>query len=420
MKLSKMRWLLGALVVVIATVGFITLRNGSVHEAKGDAPAYKEMVVEHGDFDITVTASGVVKPIDRVEIKSKASGRIEELAIEVGDFVKKGSLISRLDQKDERAELEQAKANLAIAEAELKQSQHTYDRRDQLFEKGLVSEEELGVIELSLATAKAKLLQAQTALERAQESFAESIVRAPIDGIILQKYVEEGQIIASGVNNVGGGTPIADIADMRSVHIEAGIDEIDIGKIRPGQEAIVIAEAYPNRRFKGEIVRLAPEARVEQNVTLFDVIIEVENTDGFLKSGMNANVEISIVSKENVLLVSTIALQPPQGRGKPNVRTVLLKQGNQFVPQEVEIGLSSFKDAEVIAGLQAGDVVGVPITSRLKTESDRFEQRIRERTSFGITGGQSQQSRSGQSQSPPSQNQPSPSQQPQGQRPQQQ
>lgn len=391
MRLSKTHLLIGAVIIVIATVGFIKLRNGSSHEAKGDAPAFKEMTVQYGDFDITVTASGTVKPIDRVEIKSKASGRIEELAIEVGDFVKKGDLIARLDQKDESAELEQAKANLAIAEAELKQAQHTYDRRDQLFAKGLVSEEEIGQIELSLATAKGKLLQAQTTLERAQESFAESIVRAPIDGIVLQKYVEEGQIIASGVNNVGGGTPIADIADMRSVHIEAGIDEIDIGRIRPGQEAIVIAEAYPNKRFKGTIVRLAPEARVEQNVTLFDVIIEVENADGLLKSGMNANVEISIVNKENVLLVPTIALQSPKGRGNPNTRTVLLKNGNEFKPQEVEIGLASFKDAEVISGLKAGDVVGVVMTSRLKAESDRMQQMVRSRSSFGITGGQQSQ-----------------------------
>ncbi len=390
MKLSKTKLLIAALVIVLATVGFIAMRNGAGNAAKPDVVPYKEMTVQTGNFDITVTASGSVKPINRIEIKSKASGRIEELPIEVGDFVKKGDLIARLDQKDERAELEQAKANLAIAEAELKQAQHTYDRRDQLFAKGLVSEEEIGQIELSLATAKGKLLQAQTALERAQESFAESIVRAPIDGIILQKYVEEGQIIASGVNNVGGGTPIADIADMHAVYIEAGIDEIDIGKIRPGQEAIVIAEAYPQKRFKGKIVRLAPEARVEQNVTLFDVIIEVENAEGLLKSGMNANVEISIVNKENVLLVPTIALQPPQARSKPAVRTVFLKQGNNFQPHEIEIGLMSFKDAEVISGLKAGDVVGVPMTSRLKTESDRFEQRIRERTSFGVTGGQSQ------------------------------
>jgi HlyD family secretion protein len=390
MKLSKTKLIIAALVIVLATVGFIAMRNGAGNAAKLDVVPYKEMTVQTGDFDITVTASGSVKPINRIEIKSKASGRIEELPIEVGDLVKKGALIARLDQKDERAELEQAKANLAIAEAELKQAQHTYDRRDQLFAKGLVSEEELGQIELSLATAKGKLLQAQTALERAEESFAESIVRAPIDGVILQKYVEEGQIIASGVNNVGGGTPIADIADMHSVHIEAGIDEIDIGKIRPGQEAIVIAEAYPQKRFKGKIVRLAPEARVEQNVTLFDVIVEVENAEGLLKSGMNANVEISIVNKEHVLLVPTIALQPPQARGNPALRTVFLKQENSFQPHEVEIGLMSFKDAEVISGLKAGDIVGVPMTSRLKTESDRFEQRIRERTSFGVTGGQSQ------------------------------
>jgi len=400
MNLSKQRFLIGLGVIIVVIVGVLLFRDGDLQEAKGDAPKYKEMAVEYGTFNMMVSASGVVKPIDRVEIKSKASGAIEELPIEVGDFVKKGNLIARLDQKDERAEVEQAKANLAIAEAELKQAQHNYDRRDQLFQKGLLSEEELGQIELTLATAKAKLVSAKTALERANERFAESIVRAPINGIILQKYVEEGQIIASGVNNVSGGTPIVDIADMRSVYIEAGVDEIDIGKIKPGQLTTIIADAYPMLKFKGKIVRIAPEARVEQNVTLFDVIIEVENTEGKLNSGMNATVEITIINKENTLLVPTIALQLTADPGKHNIRTALLKLGNDFKPQEIEIGLSNFKQTEVLSGLKEGDIVGVAMTSRLKAENDRMEQVIRDRSSFGITGERSPQSQQSSSQRP--------------------
>ncbi len=400
MSQSKTRALIALGVIIIALAGIFTFRNGDLQEAKGDAPKYKEIAVEYGTFNMMVSASGIVKPIDRVEIKSKASGEIVELPIEVGDFVKKGDLIARLDQKDERAEVEQSKANMAIAEAELKQAQHNYDRRDQLFQKGLLSEEELGQIELTLATAKAKLVSAKTALERANERFAESIVRAPINGIILQKYVEEGQIIASGVNNVSGGTPIVDIADMSSVYIEAGVDEIDIGKIKPGQLATIIADAYPQLKFKGKIVRIAPEARVEQNVTLFDVIIEVENTEGKLNSGMNASVEITIVNKENVLLVPTIALEPLKGPGKPGVRTVQLKQGNEFQPHEIEIGLSNFKQTEVLSGLKEGDIVGVAMTSRLKAENDRMEQMIRDRSSFGITGERSSQSQQSSSQRP--------------------
>ena len=144
------------------------------------------------------------------------------------------------------------------------------------------------------------------------------MARAPIDGIILQKYVEEGQIIASGVSNVSGGTPIVDIADMNSVYIEAGIDEIDIGKILAGQSATIIAEAYPNIKFRGKIVRIAPEAKIEQNVTLFDVIVEVVNTEGKLKSGMNTSIEITIKKEENVLLVPTAALHTSKDGGMKN------------------------------------------------------------------------------------------------------
>ena len=385
----KKNWklLLVVLLAGLTTAAILVLRNGDLSEAKGDAPKFKEFTIKKGTFEIVVSASGEVKPIDRIEIKSKASGVVEELPVEVGDTIRKGDLIARLDQKDERAALEQARADYDIAKAELKQAQHNFDRRNQLFEKGLISEEERDQIVLGLAVAKGKLIQAKTALERAEERFAESIVRAPIDGIILQKYVEEGQIIASGVSNVGGGTPIVDLADMSSVHIEAGIDEIDIGKVRVGQEAVVIAEAYPNLRFRGRIVRIAPEARIEQNVTLFDVIIEVENRDGKLKSGMNADVEITIVREEDVLLVPTIALQMPRGRGaKRNVRMVQLKDGDRFKPTKIEIGRSNFKEAIVLSGLQEGDIVGVPMTSRLKAANERLERMIRSSRSFGASG----------------------------------
>ncbi len=406
MKVTKKQFLYGLSIVGLLLLGFLFFNDGSIDDAIGDAPKYKELEVRRGTFEIIVSATGEVKPIDRIEIKSKASGVVEELPVEEGDVIQKGDLIARLDQKDERAEVEQAQANFGIAKAELKQAEHTYGRRDQLFQRGLVSEEELGVIELNLATAKGKLVQAKTALERATERLAEAIVRAPINGIILQKYVEEGQIITSGVSNVSGGTPIADIADMSSVHIEAGIDEIDIGKIEAGQTALVVAEAYPERRFRGKIVRISPEARIEQNVTLFDVIIEVENTRGLLKSGMNANAEITIVRQEDVLLAPAMALKMPggerargrggqgqnrQGRNR-KVRMALLKKGNEFVSQRVEIGLSNFKDAVIVSGLNEGDIVGVPMVSRLMDANNRFAERIRSTRGFGASGNSSSSS----------------------------
>ncbi len=378
-----------SLISVIAGITVFFL-SGNGSDSGRNRIKFKEVIVERGTFQIIVMANGVVKSIDRIEIKSKASGEIVELPVEEGDFISQGDLIARLDQKDERAEVAQAQADFDIAMAELKQAQSTFERRNQLFQDNLISEEEQGQITLDLAVAKGKVIQASTTLERAQERLSEAVVRAPIDGTILQKYVEEGQIIASGVSNVSGGTPIVDIADMSSVYIETGIDEIDIGKVQIGQFATVIAEAYRELEFNGEIVRIAPEAKIEQNVTLFDVVVEVKNNDGKLKSGMNTRVEIEIVKKENVLLAPVITMQIPDAKDlgdfqnrDANVRSVLLKQEGKFILQIVETGLSNFKQVIILAGVEEGSTLGVPMTSRLKNENDRLEARIRSSRSFG-------------------------------------
>jgi len=377
--------------VIVGIIVFFL--SGNESDSGRNRIKFKEVIVERGTFQIIVMANGVVKSIDRIEIKSKASGEIVELPVEEGDFISQGDLIARLDQKDERAEAAQAQADFDIAMAELKQAQSTFERRNQLFQDNLISEEEQGQITLDLAVAKGKVIQASTTLERAQERLSEAVVRAPIDGTILQKYVEEGQIIASGVSNVSGGTPIVDIADMSSVYIETGIDEIDIGKVQIGQFATVIAEAYPELEFNGEIVRIAPEAKIEQNVTLFDVVVEVKNNDGKLKSGMNTRVEIEIVKKENVLLAPVITMQIPDAKDlgdfqnrDANVRSVLLKQEGKFILQIVETGLSNFKQVIILAGVEEGSILGVPMTSRLKDESERLQERIkriRSSRSFG-------------------------------------
>lgn len=379
------KWLLisVALVVVISIVVLASSRENS-GKSNGYQEMFKDFPVHKGTFKILVTANGSIIPIDRVEIKSKASGLVEELPIEQGDHIKKGDLIARLDQKDERAAVSQAQADYDIAVAELKKSQREHQRKDKLYTQQLISEEERDQIELNLAIARGKLVQATTAFERARERLSESIVRAPIDGVILQKYVEKGQIIASGISNVSGGTPIVDIANMSSVYIQAGVDEIDIGKIQIGQMATIIADAYPQMRFNGKIVRIAPEAKIQDNVTLFDVIILVENQNRKLKSGMNTSIEITIVKKDDVLLVSNISLLPAEsGQKNKKIQSVMLKNGNIFEPREVTIGLSNFKETEVLSGLEEGDVLGVPMSSRLKDSNDKRTTRMRSTRTFG-------------------------------------
>jgi HlyD family secretion protein len=354
-------------------------------------PKYKEVTATRGPFRIAVTANGLVRPIDRIELKSKASGEVVELPIEVGDAVAKGQLIAKLDQVEERAELAQTRADRDIARAELALAEKNFERRKKLLSSDVISTEAHDETELVLAVARSKLVQATTAFERARERMEDTVISAPVDGIILQKYVEEGQIIASGVSNVGGGTPIADIADMRNVYIEAGVDEIDIGKIAVAQRATIRSEAFPEQPYVGEVVRIAPEARLEQNVTLFDVVVLVENTDVKLKSGMNATVEIVIVDEPDTLVIPAAAIQEPDAsRGVARepwpASVVLVKNADGYGAREIRTGRTDYRVVEVLDGLEEGEVLGIPMVSRLKKEHDQIEARIRNRQSFGAGG----------------------------------
>ncbi|MBN4056745.1 efflux RND transporter periplasmic adaptor subunit [bacterium AH-315-J21] len=378
-------------VIVLAGASVLLFKYGTDaatgYDSEGGETRYKEYIVRRGMFKIDVSATGLVKPIDRVEIKSKASGRIDFLPIEEGDIVRKNDIICRLDKTDVQADFDQRRADLDIAEAELKQAENNFARRQKLFEKKLISREELDNSELSVAQAKGKLVRSRVALDQAQVRLDETEVRSPLDGIMLKKFVEVGQIISSGINNVSGGTAIAALANMSRVYIEAGIDEIDVGKVRIGQEARVVAEAYPRKKFSGQIIRIAPEATLSQNVTQFNVIVEVENESGLLKSGMNASVEITIIEENDMLLAPMLALNSssgqPQGRGERNSRHVLIKENGEFVERDIKVGRSDFKDAIVLSGLQEGDTIGVAMRSRLKDANDRLEQRIKKSRSFG-------------------------------------
>lgn len=386
--MKRRPWLIAALLMltlVCTLFGIKWTRVGT--NAPNEQPRYKEYPLRQGTLTTVVSADGVVKPIYRVEIKSKASGRVEELPVEAGQLVSRGQLICRLDQTDVKADLDQAQADLEIAQAEIKQAQNTYERRRLLREKNLISQEECDQVELTLAQAKGKLVRAQTSLERARIRFDETRVPAPIEGVILQKYVETGQIIASGISNVGGGTKIADVADMRRVYVEAGIDEIDVGKIRVGQTARIVADAYSTSPLTGTIVRIAPEARVLQNVTLFDIVIEVENVDGLLKSGMNVNAEVTVARAENAMLIPVLALlEADDAQARSTTRQVLVKQGESYIPRAIELGLMNAQEAVVLSGLSDRDTVGVLMTSRLKEENDRMQQEIKSSRGFGNSG----------------------------------
>lgn len=321
--------------------------------------------VTRGDLNLVVSANGVVQPINRVEVKSKASGQIEEISIIEGQVVDKGFLMLKLDQRTTRNDYEQAKADLAVAEANLRQAENNFGRSKELFEKSLLSQQERDASNLEYVRAQAQLVKAKAALASAEERLADTRIMAPISGTILTKNVEIGQIIASGVSNVGGGTTIASIADMQEVHVETSVDEVDIGKVGVGQRATVIADAYPEDRFTGQVERIAPLGKTQQNVTTFNVVVLVRNMGGKLKAGMSASVDIEVFNQRGVLLISNEALRDPRS-----------EQGRQIMESaNLTIPVDSTRPAASAEGRGAGGAM----RERFANMSDEQRQAFRER-----------------------------------------
>ena len=168
--------------------------------------------------------------------------------------------------------------------------------------------EELEQAVLDAANARAQLIKAEVNLELARERMGDVAIRAPLSGTVISKTVEAGQIISSASGNVSGGTTLMLMADLSEMQVRTLVDETDIGKVRPGQVARVQVEAYPGRTFTGSVYKIEPQAVVEQNVTMFPVLVRLDNRQGLLKPNMNAEVQVEVASRPDVLLVSNAAV----------------------------------------------------------------------------------------------------------------
>ncbi|HWA15004.1 MAG TPA: efflux RND transporter periplasmic adaptor subunit, partial [Gemmatimonadales bacterium] len=201
-----------------------------------------------------------------------------------------------------RAQVEAQKAQLQVAETNKK-------RADELFESRAITQQEHDQAVLDYANAKANLVSAQVALENAEIQLEDVDVKSPITGTIIEKNVERGQVIASAISNVSGGTVLMRMANLQLVQVYTLVDETDIGKIQPGQRATVTVDAFPNRPFEGLVLKIEPRDTVSQNVTMFPVRVRIDNRDGLLKPGMNTEVEIHIGQATNVLAVPNASLR---------------------------------------------------------------------------------------------------------------
>ncbi|MGH7527231.1 MAG: efflux RND transporter periplasmic adaptor subunit [Gemmatimonadales bacterium] len=283
---------------------------------KSDPPVvYQAIPVERRDIIVSAQASGTVQPDTVVEVKSKASGEILDLLVETGQVVKRGELMVRVDPRNPRNTLAQAQADLEVAQARLANATSQKRRADELFKSQSITEQEHEQALLDFANAKAEVVRAQVAVDNARDQLDDTDVRAPIAGTIIEKSVERGQVISSPTRDVGGGTVLLKMADLNLVQVRTLVDETDIGKIRVGERATVTVDAFPNRPFEGSVLKIEPQAQTEQNVTMFPVLVRINNRQGLLRPGMNAEVEIHVGQRQGVLAVPNAALRTPRDAG---------------------------------------------------------------------------------------------------------
>jgi HlyD family secretion protein len=278
-------------------------------EEQSTAPIYDSATVERASISVSVGSSGVVEPLATVEVKSKASGEILELFVQTGDYVEEGALLVHIDPRTVRNRLAQAEASLKAAQSRRQISVSQMERAERLVESGTFTEADYEQAALELANAEAQVVSTEVEVENARIAVDDTEIRAPVTGTIIMKPVEKGQVISSPTQDFAGGTLLMSMADLSAVQIRALIDETDIGKVRPGMQAEVTVAAYPNQPFAGEVVKIEPQAVVEQNVTMFAVLLSISNSEGMLMPGMNAEVEVSVAARQNVLAVPLMALR---------------------------------------------------------------------------------------------------------------
>lgn len=376
------KWMLiPAGLIVLAIIALAAFSS----DDNADNAEVKTALIKKGDLRIEVLANGTVTPDVEVIVKSKAGGEITSFPFDEGDHVKKGSVIVTLDPRMETAKANQAEANLLMARAKLdkarvalKDAEVKLARQKKLFEDGIISRQELDDAEITSEKAKsdvkiaeAELIQTKEALNEVNDRLADTQIKAPLTGTILKKFVDQGQVIASTLSSASEGTQIFSMADLDYIYVNALVDEVDISKIRPGQEAFTSIDSLPGKLFTGRVKRIAPKGKLERTVTVFEVVIEVTDKDkSALRPGMTADVKVLTELIKDALLIPNEALKVKDNQ--TGVYTVTPGKEPEFVP--VKAGKTDGILTVVENGLKEGAEIALslPRKNDAKKPKKRF------------------------------------------------
>jgi HlyD family secretion protein len=343
------------LVVLAAVAGgyYVYKVRGAVPE-----PSATTMPLSRGDVVDTVGATGTLEAVETVDVGTQVSGVVQALYADFNSIVRKGQVIARLDPQLIETQIEQQKANVARAVADLERlrvaladAEQKLRRAQQMAEKNLIPRTELETAEVNVRSAEAQIRSSEAALTQARAQLNNQVVNlgyttitAPIDGIVISRNVDQGQTVASSMN---APTLYVIAADLTKMQVIANIDEADVGRMRPGQVVNFRVDAYPTETFRGEVAQVRLQPSVVQNVVTYSTVISVPNPELKLKPGMTANVTIEIARRNNVLRIPNRALSfrptnemfaalnqevPPELQRGPGMLAGRGGRGGDFVP----------------------------------------------------------------------------------------
>lgn len=292
--------------ISLVTAGVVIFLLFKLLSAKEDAYTFDTVKVSRGNITNTVTATGTIEAITTVEVGTQVSGIIEHVYVDFNDNVKKGQILARLDETALRAQLQQSQASVDQAQAQLNYQEATYKRLKALYEKNLIAQADYDQALFNYENAKASLSNARSALDRAKVNLAYATIYSPIDGVVLNRAIEEGQTVAASFNTP---TLFTIVNDLTQMEVQTSVDEADIGKVVMGQRVEFTVDAYPDIKFEGSVSQVRLQPVTTNNVVTYTVILNAPNPDKKLMPGMTASATIFVEEKENTLIISGKALR---------------------------------------------------------------------------------------------------------------
>jgi HlyD family secretion protein len=380
--------IISIVVVAVLATAFYVLKPKTVDASKINI---ETAAVSMGTISKTVTATGTLEAITTVEVGTQVSGIVENLYVDFNSYVKKGQLLAKLDTTNLAAMMDQSRATLDNAKAELEYQQANYDRLAPLQDKKMIAQSDFDLVLYNLNKAKASYNNALAQHKKNKINLDYAFIHSPIDGIVLNRAVEEGQTVAASFNTPTLFTIANDLTQMR---VEANVDEADIGEVKQGQRVEFKVDAYPDLTFEGNVTEVRLEPTVTNNVVTYTIIISAPNPDYKLMPGMTAETSIYVLEKKDLLVVPSKALRftpdqillmsymknqpkpemadgakngempgagnmepPTEMAGNSAGKMVWVKRDSVIHPVSVQIGLDDDIHTEILGGLKQGDEV---------------------------------------------------------------